>query len=135
MQSYPGSRILLTKNNATIPHGAPPTIFRPISSSLRLRLGRHIILQCIHDVRPQGQLRPAYNIVADPKTLDPIHFSVLSVLKTAIPTGPNPPMPTGDVLPAWYIDLPKDVKSLLPCLYPAATTTSPEGSSTPAVQS
>ncbi|KAI4946749.1 hypothetical protein J4E91_006921 [Alternaria rosae] len=56
----------------------------------------------------------------DPATMNPTLLSVLSVLKTAMPTGPNAPMPTGDLEPNWYQQLPGDVKSLLPELYPAA---------------
>ncbi|KAF2831391.1 hypothetical protein CC86DRAFT_138810 [Ophiobolus disseminans] len=55
----------------------------------------------------------------DAKTMDPARLSVLSVLKTAIPPGPDFPRPTGGFEPEWYSKLPADVKSLLPKLYPA----------------
>jgi hypothetical protein len=56
----------------------------------------------------------------DPATMNPTLFSVLSVLKTGMPTGPNVPMPTGDFIPDWYQNLPGDVKRLLPSFYPVA---------------
>ncbi|KAI4661750.1 uncharacterized protein J4E78_004539 [Alternaria triticimaculans] len=62
----------------------------------------------------------------DPATMNPTLLSVLSVLKTAMPTGPNAPMPTGDMEPNWYQKLPGDVKSLLPELYPAAAVATSE---------
>ena len=62
----------------------------------------------------------------DPATMDPTRFSVLSVLKTAIPTSPNTPMPTGDYEPEWYEKLPDDVKSLLQVLYPVAALATPD---------
>jgi hypothetical protein len=62
----------------------------------------------------------------DPATMDPTRLSVLSVLKTAIPTSPNSPMPTGDYEPAWYQALPQDVKSLLPALYPVVAVATSE---------
>ncbi|KAG9188808.1 hypothetical protein G6011_07513 [Alternaria panax] len=58
----------------------------------------------------------------DPATMNPTLFSVLSVLKTGMPTGPNVPMPTGGSEPDWYQKLPEDVKSLLPKLYPVEPT-------------
>jgi hypothetical protein len=58
----------------------------------------------------------------DPKTMDPTRLSVLSVLRTAVPSGSAFPQPTGDAKPDWYQKLPEDVKSLLPLLYPAAAT-------------
>jgi hypothetical protein len=58
----------------------------------------------------------------DPKTMDPTRLSVLSVLRTAIPSGTDFPKPTGDFEPDWYKNLPADVKSLLPSLYPATLT-------------
>ncbi|CAI9625456.1 unnamed protein product [Alternaria burnsii] len=58
----------------------------------------------------------------DPATMNPTLFSVLSVLKTGMPTGPNVPMPTGNSEPDWYQRLPEDVKSLLPSFYPVAPT-------------
>jgi hypothetical protein len=58
----------------------------------------------------------------DPKTMDPTRLSVLSVLRTAIPSGSDFPKPTGDFAPDWYKNLPEDVKSLLPSLYPAKLT-------------
>jgi hypothetical protein len=72
------------------------------------------------------------NLVAreiDPKTMDPTRLSVLSVLKTAIPTGSDFPRPTGDFEPEWFSKLPADVKSLLPSLYPAAAVASGAASS------
>jgi hypothetical protein len=65
----------------------------------------------------------------DPKTMDPTRLSVLSVLKTAIPTGSNFPQPTGGFEPEWFSKLPADVKSLLPSLYPAAAVASEAASS------
>ncbi|KAJ4372215.1 hypothetical protein N0V83_003989 [Neocucurbitaria cava] len=56
----------------------------------------------------------------DPKTMDATQLSVLSVLRTAMPTGVDTPLPTGDFEPEWYQKLPADVKSLLPSLYPEA---------------
>jgi hypothetical protein len=58
----------------------------------------------------------------DPKTMDPTRLSVLSVLRTAIPSGSDFPQPTGDFEPEWYRKLPEDVKSLLPSLYPVTST-------------
>jgi hypothetical protein len=59
----------------------------------------------------------------DPATMDPIKFSVLSVLKTAMPTPTGTVtdivLPTGDVAPQWYKDLPADVMVLLAQMYPA----------------
>jgi hypothetical protein len=55
----------------------------------------------------------------DPKYLDPTRLSVLSILKTAIPSGSAFPQPTGDFEPDWYKSLPANVKSLLPKLYSA----------------
>lgn len=60
----------------------------------------------------------------DPKTMDSTRLSVLLVLKTAIPSGPEFPQPTGDIKPDWYQKLPEDVKSLLPSLYPVSPKTS-----------
>ncbi|KNG46619.1 hypothetical protein TW65_06845 [Stemphylium lycopersici] len=58
------------------------------------------------------------NRAIDPATMDPTQFSILSVLKTAMPTGPNMPMPSRGVEPVWYKELPEDVKVLLPKFYP-----------------
>lgn len=60
----------------------------------------------------------------DPATMDPTKLSVLSVLKTAIPTatGTNIVLPTGDVMPQWYKDLPADVMVLLVQMHPATAT-------------
>jgi hypothetical protein len=58
----------------------------------------------------------------DPKTVDPTRLSVLSVLRTAIPSGPDFAQPTSDFEPEWYRKLPEDVKSLLPSLYPVTST-------------
>ncbi|KAH7399309.1 hypothetical protein BKA66DRAFT_160644 [Pyrenochaeta sp. MPI-SDFR-AT-0127] len=77
----------------------------------------------------------------DPKTMDPTQLSVLSVLRTAIPTGPNIALPTGDFEPEWYAKLPADIKSLLPSLYPAkvvvaaATATATSDGPTPVPES
>jgi hypothetical protein len=62
----------------------------------------------------------------DPKTMDPTRLSVLSVLRTAIPSGSDFPRPTGDFEPEWYQKLPEDVKSLLPSLYPAPASATSE---------
>lgn len=66
----------------------------------------------------------------DPKTMDPTRLSVLSVLRTAIPSGSDFPKPTGDFEPDWYKNLPADVKSLLPSLYPATSTLTSTSTST-----
>lgn len=58
----------------------------------------------------------------DPTTMDPVRLSVLSVMRTAIPSGPDFPRPTNGVEPEWWQKLPEDVKSLLPVLYPATET-------------
>jgi hypothetical protein len=58
----------------------------------------------------------------DPQTMDPMRLSVLSVLKTAMPTDAEAPMPTGDNSPKWYQDLPADVMVLLAQMYPAEPT-------------
>lgn len=62
----------------------------------------------------------------DPATMDPTRLSVLSVLKTAIPsstdTGIDISLPTGDVAPKWYSDLPADIMVLLAQMYPATPT-------------
>lgn len=62
----------------------------------------------------------------DPATMDPTKFSVLSVLKTAMPsptgTATDIVLPTGDVAPQWYKDLPADVMVLLAQMYPATAT-------------
>ncbi|EUC36019.1 hypothetical protein COCVIDRAFT_65945, partial [Bipolaris victoriae FI3] len=60
----------------------------------------------------------------DPADMNPTQLSILSVLKTAIPSGTSIPMPTGTSEPDWYKNLPDDVKSLLPQFYPATTTSS-----------
>jgi hypothetical protein len=69
----------------------------------------------------------------DPKTMDPTRLSVLLVLKTAIPSGPEFPQPTGDIKPDWYQKLSEDVKSLLPSLYPVFSKTPSAGSSSATV--
>ncbi|KAF1839968.1 uncharacterized protein K460DRAFT_421633 [Cucurbitaria berberidis CBS 394.84] len=61
----------------------------------------------------------------DPIIMDPTQLSVLSVLRTAMPTASDTPMPQDDFEPEWYQNLPQDVKSLLPSLYPATTTATP----------
>ncbi|KAF3001910.1 hypothetical protein E8E13_006436 [Curvularia kusanoi] len=62
----------------------------------------------------------------DPATMDPTKLSVLSVLKTAMPTPTGTEtaiaLPTGDVTPQWYKDLPADVMVLLAQMYPATST-------------
>ncbi|KAF1932037.1 uncharacterized protein M421DRAFT_1717 [Didymella exigua CBS 183.55] len=62
----------------------------------------------------------------DPVTMDPTKFSVLSVLKTAMPTPTGTAtdivLPTGDVTPQWYKDLPADVMVLLAQMYPTTPT-------------
>ena len=62
----------------------------------------------------------------DPATMDPTKFSVLSVLKTAMPTPTGTEtdivLPTGDIAPQWYKDLPADVMVLLAQMYPATIT-------------
>lgn len=78
---------------------------------------------------PPNDIRARY---IDPNTLDPTKLSVLKVLKTAMPTDPNAPMPTGGLQPDWYVALPADVKSILPELYPATTTAPPTPSSSSA---
>ncbi|KAH8732811.1 hypothetical protein GQ44DRAFT_6061 [Phaeosphaeriaceae sp. PMI808] len=72
-------------------------------------------------------------LARDYQTMDRTRLSVLSVLRTAIPSGTTAALPTGTVEPEWYQKLPNDVKSLLPLLYPAAvtTTSSSPSSSTP----
>jgi hypothetical protein len=60
----------------------------------------------------------------DPQTMDPTRLSILSVLKTAMPSGLDVPEPTGSIEPEWYKDLPENVKSLLPILYPHVTSVS-----------
>lgn len=59
----------------------------------------------------------------DPATMDPTKLSVLSVLKTAMPTatGTDIVLPTGDATPQWYKDLPADVMVLLAQMYPATS--------------
>ncbi|KAE8822892.1 hypothetical protein PTNB73_09588 [Pyrenophora teres f. teres] len=54
----------------------------------------------------------------DPATMDPAHFSILKVLKSAMPSSTDVPMPKADFEPEWYQKLPADVKALLPGLYP-----------------
>lgn len=62
----------------------------------------------------------------DPATMDPARLSVLSVLKTAMPsptgTATDIALPTGDVAPQWYKDLPADIMVLLAQMYPATPT-------------
>lgn len=67
----------------------------------------------------------------DPQTMDPMRLSVLSVLKTAMPTEADAPMPTGDNSPKWYQDLPADVMVLLAQMYPATLPASEAVSATP----
>ncbi|KAF9699571.1 hypothetical protein EKO04_002575 [Ascochyta lentis] len=57
----------------------------------------------------------------NPATMDPTKLSVLSVLKTAMPTatGTDVVLPTGEATPQWYKDLPADVMVLLAQMYPA----------------
>lgn len=62
----------------------------------------------------------------DPATMDPTKLSILSVLKTAMPsptgTVTDIVLPTGDPAPQWYKDLPADVMVLLAQMYPATPT-------------
>jgi hypothetical protein len=66
------------------------------------------------------------DLVARAATMDPTKFSVLSVLKTAMPmptgTATDIVLPTGDIAPQWYKDLPADVMVLLAQMYPTTTT-------------
>lgn len=71
----------------------------------------------------------------DPATMDPTRLSVLSVMRTAIPSGPDFPKPTDGSEPEWWQKLPADVKSLLPVLYPATETASVSVSSSSAAVS
>ncbi|OSS49843.1 hypothetical protein B5807_06040 [Epicoccum nigrum] len=70
----------------------------------------------------------------DPATMDPTKLSVLSVLKTAIPTPTGTEtaiaLPTGDFTPQWYKDLPADVIVLLAQMYPATPTSASSTSAT-----
>ncbi|KAG9199670.1 hypothetical protein G6514_008225 [Epicoccum nigrum] len=70
----------------------------------------------------------------DPATMDPTKLSVLSVLKTAIPTPTGTEtaiaLPTGDFTPQWYKDLPADVIMLLAQMYPATPTSASSTSAT-----
>jgi len=68
-----------------------------------------------HDIE-----NPVARAVVDPKTVDATKLSVLSVLKIAVPSG-EVPFPTGGAEPEWFKNIPADVKSLLPMLYPALT--------------
>ncbi|KAF3034738.1 hypothetical protein E8E11_004518 [Didymella keratinophila] len=70
------------------------------------------------------------NLIAraiDPATMDPTKLSVLSVLQTAMPTPTGTEtdivLPTSDIAPQWYKDLPADVMVLLAQMYPATPTT------------
>ena len=56
--------------------------------------------------------------------MDPTKLSVLSVLRTAMPTatGTDIVLPTGSATPQWYKDLPADVMVLLAQMYPATPT-------------
>ncbi|KAF2132920.1 hypothetical protein P153DRAFT_354365 [Dothidotthia symphoricarpi CBS 119687] len=69
-------------------------------------------------------LLPTTLATLDPKTLNPTHLSLLSVLRTGIPSSFSAALPTASQDPQWYIDLPLDVKELLPQLYPLSTSTS-----------
>jgi len=60
----------------------------------------------------------------DPSTMNPTQVSILSILRTAMPSGPDVPLPSGDFEPDWYKNLPADVKSLLPVFYPAKSSSS-----------
>lgn len=65
----------------------------------------------------------------DPATMNPTKVSVLSVLKTAMPTsgtGTDIVLPTGTVMPQWYKDLPAEIMVLLAQMYPATTAGSAE---------
>ncbi|KAJ4322040.1 hypothetical protein N0V94_002619 [Neodidymelliopsis sp. IMI 364377] len=62
----------------------------------------------------------------DPATMDPTKLSVLSVLKTAMPTATDATLPTGTAAPQWYKDLPADVMVLLAQMYPVTPTAAAE---------
>lgn len=72
----------------------------------------------------------------DPATMDPAKFSVLSVLKTAMPTPTGTAtdivLPTGDIAPQWYKDLPADVMVLLVQMYPVTPTAAVSETALPA---
>ncbi|USP77199.1 hypothetical protein yc1106_04473 [Curvularia clavata] len=65
----------------------------------------------------------------DPSTMDPALLSLLMVLKTAMPSGTNVPLPTGTSEPDWYKNLPDNIKSSLHQYYPATATSSSSSSS------
>lgn len=65
---------------------------------------------------------PLLGRAIDPATMDPTKLSVLSVLKTAMPTAADAALPTGTASPQWYKDLPADVMVLLAQIYPAIST-------------
>ncbi|KZM25622.1 uncharacterized protein EKO05_0001943 [Ascochyta rabiei] len=67
----------------------------------------------------------------DPATMDPTKLSVLSVLKTVMPTatGTDVVLPTGGATPQWYKDLPADVMVLLVQMYPVAQVAAVSGTS------
>ena len=71
----------------------------------------------------------------DPATMDPTKLSVLSVLKTAIPTasGTDIVLPTGNAMPQWYKDLPADVMVLLAQMYPETAAVAATGSASTTV--
>lgn len=81
------------------------------------------------NLRPNALMQRAI----DPTTMDPTRLSVLSVLKTAMPTGTTAVMPTDTEEPQWYAQLPEDVKSLLPVLYPATPVESATVSQTSSI--
>ncbi|KAH6638354.1 hypothetical protein C7974DRAFT_411781 [Boeremia exigua] len=75
----------------------------------------------------------------DLATMDPTKLSILSVLKTAMPTPTGTDteiaLPTGDVAPQWYKDLPADVMVLLAQMYPATSSVAVGTSSETAIVS
>jgi len=77
-----------------------------------------IVMACPSAQLPYHDMDVLLERAIDPSTMDPVRYSVLSVLHTAMPTGSNMALPTGNVEPDWYKNLPQDVKNILPSLYP-----------------
>jgi hypothetical protein len=103
-----------TRAQHTNPQRVHTTTMRPNSIISISALAAGSLASGAHDVD---------NLLArtiDHKMMDPARLSVLSVLKTAIASGPAFPRPTGDFEPEWYQKLPEEVKHILPSLYPAA---------------
>jgi hypothetical protein len=90
----------------------PLTALAPLTLATKARLAAHDI----QDLAARA---------IDPTTMDPVRLSVLSVMRTAIPSGTDFPKPTDGVEPEWWQKLPEDVKSLLPVLYPATAAETP----------